>query len=387
MGNINPTKWEKIFLIIVFSIIIFLPFIGWCLIEDRVASSIEKRNLSSKPPVPQSLTDFSAYPEKFEEYFSDHFGFREFLIKEYFKFVNRADDKTYVDDVTHGKDGWLFLGSIKTGYSKYSDPIGDAMNINLYTEKELQDFAERLTVLRDWLASKGIQYVYMVAPNKHTIYFDKLPQYVKKKNKYSAMDQLLGYLSEHTDVEVVDLRPALLEARKEGDVYFRTDTHWNNYGTNVAQYEIMKKVASLFPGKIKPLKLPKEQFRINSRGGGDLAIYAQLKNISEESPMPVFTQECEGPDYAESIHEELSRHTVICEKNGLNAVVFRDSFFKDLKPYIARYFGRSTYIWEKMDYELLTEYVEKEKPDIVINEVVERKLPYLPSDSLLMLRK
>jgi len=47
-----------------------------------------------------------------------------------------------------------------------------------------------------------------------------------------------------------------------------------------------------------------------------------------------------------------------------------------LKPYISREFNRSTYIWGRLDYLLLTEYIDKESPDIVIEEVVERSLPY-----------
>ena len=58
----------------------------------------------------------------------------------------------------------------------------------------------------------------------------------------------------------------------------------------------------------------------------------------------------------------------------MNAIIFRDSF--GIKPYISRQFNRSTYIWGRVDYSLLTEFIEKEKPDIVIEEVIERALPY-----------
>lgn len=75
-------------------------------------------------------------------------------------------------------------------------------------------------------------------------------------------------------------------------------------------------------------------------------------------------------------------HTMVCNTQELNAVIFRDSFFVALKPYFSRQFYRSTYIWEKINSKSLIKYIEQEAPDIVIEEVVERSLPYTPSGAL-----
>src|SRR5690606_25145913 len=71
--------------------------------------------------------------------------------------------------------------------------------------------------------------------------------------------------------------------------------------------------------------------------------------------------------------------TMVCEDGELNALIFRDSFFTALVPYFSRQFKRSTYIWNRLDFTTLSEFVEKERPDIVIDQVVERTLPYLPN--------
>ncbi|MEE9425190.1 MAG: hypothetical protein V3V18_09460 [Methylococcales bacterium] len=348
--------------------------------EDKLASGIEKRNLAKYPLFPESLKALSEYPEKFNTNYSDHFGFRELLTKIYFKLVYYLGIQSAIDDVTFGQDDWLFLGSIKKGYQKYDDPIGDVMNVDLYTQRELADFVSSIVAIKNWLGNKGIEYVYVIAPNKHTIYFENLPKYISKQNNKSSTDQVLEYLQKHTDVAVVDLRPPLFAEKIKNQVYFKYDTHWNQYGANAAQYEIMKKVKSLFPGKIAPFRLNKDQFEILTTNEGDLAGLSKTDNLTENMPQPIFKDGCTpvndvpDPKFGET-------HTLVCNNQRLNTIVFMDSFFVSLKPYISRHFYRSTYIWERINEASLTKYVEQEKPDIVIDEVVERTFPYmLPSE-------
>jgi len=43
-----------------------------------------------------------------------------------------------------------------------------------------------------------------------------------------------------------------------------------------------------------------------------------------------------------------------------------------------RRFRYSTYIWEKLSFKKLKKYITKRKPNIVIEEWVERSFPYVP---------
>ena len=353
----------------------FYLFIGSFVQKDEFVSSVENRNLARIPALPHSLASFIEYPEKFNSYYADNFGFRGLLNEAYFMLTDKRINKTPFDDVTFGQNEWLFLGSIKPGYDRYDDPIGDAINKNLFTKEELNDFARSLIKIDDWLKNRGIEYLYIIAPNKHTIYFEHLPDYIKKINDKSAMDQLMSYLKKHTNVNVLDLRDCLFDEKKKHQVYFKSDTHWNHYGANVVQYEILKKIRSLFPLQINPHLLGYNQFSIESMQGGDLAGIAKIQNVVETDPKPIFEKGClPRNETPENTGEKT--HTLVCETKKLNAIIFRDSFFEALKPYISRQFNRSTYIWGRVDYSLLTEFIEKEKPDIVIEEVIERALPY-----------
>ena len=373
-------KADKLILIFIFGCVIYIPFLVGVVQEDKMVSKVEKRNLNMLPSIPESIQEFVEYPKAFNLYYSDHFGLREFFTKKYFRLIKKFSDKSSVDDVTFGQDGWLFLGSVKPGYHKLDDPMGDVMNINLFSDKELEDFARSLMTIKNWLNNKGIEYIYVISPSKHTVYFEKLPKYITKLNSESATDQLVSYLQKNTDVLVVDLRKILLEEKKKHQVYFKTDTHWNHYGANVAQFEIINKIKPLFPAeKLIPVLLSDNQFNIVTTTG-DLAVMAEIENSVEDSPQPVFENTC-TPVNEQPKAKGTETHTMVCDTQKLNAVIFRDSFFSALQPYFSRYFNRSTYIWEAMNYTSLVKYVEQEQPDIVIDEMIERGYPYVPDST------
>ncbi len=371
LKNIN------IILTIIFGLVIFTPLILSILQKDKATSQIEKRNLAPLPQLPKNISELIAFPSKFNTYYADHFGLRELFTKAYFKISNKLNGKSSSDDVTIGKDGWMFLGSIKPGYTGYGDPMGDVTNINLYSDEELKEFAQSLTKIKNWLHKQNIEYVYIIAPNKHTIYFDKLPDYISKKNKYSAVEQLTSYLKTHTDITIIDIKEALFKAKKAQQLYYKTDTHWNYYGANIAQFEIMKVIEQKFPGKISAILHPSNQFTISKRSGGDLALFANITNLSEDDPRPIFADNCSKGDIL-TTKNDVKPFSTTCSNKQLNALIFRDSYFVALQPYFSRKFKKATFISERINIQSLKKYITIEKPNIVIDEIIERTHPYLP---------
>jgi len=362
-------KFNSFIISLIFCLAIFIPFYIGIFEIDKEISKIEKRKLSQIPKMPKTIAEVKIFPKLFDTYYSDHFGLRDWFT-EYYKVVKYSLGDSPSEDVTIGKNGWLFLGSIKKEYKKYRDPIGDVRNVNLYSQKALKEFAKYMTGLKSWLNDKGIEYVFVIAPNKHTIYFDELPDYISKVNEYSATDQLVGYLKQYTDVPVIDLRSKLINEKDKYQLYYKTDTHWNHYAANIAQYEIMLEIEKLFPKQIQPEMI---DLKDGVRGGGDLANFMGVHIFKELNPQPIFEQTCTPVK-----KQTYTTYTLICEDQKLNTVIFRDSFFSALLPYFARKFKRSTYISEKLNYSSLIKYIELEKPNIVIEEWVERSLPYIP---------
>ncbi|OGO78854.1 MAG: hypothetical protein A2Y23_14305 [Clostridiales bacterium GWB2_37_7] len=376
-------KLKNIFIVIIFNIAIFVPFVFGILEKDKISSFSENRTFSQLPDFPKTINDINMFPQEFSNYYSDHLGFRDWFIK-YYKLVKFSLGDSPSPDVTIGQDGWLFLGGITKGYKNYNDPIGDARNVNLYSESDLKLFAKRMVYVKDWLKEKGIAYVFVIAPDKHTIYPEKLPKHIYKENEISATDQAVKYLREYTDVNVIDLRDTLTNKKTTHNTYSKLGTHWNAYGASIAQYKIIEEIEKIFPKQIlpefAPLKTPK-------RGDMGLAKLIGVDFIEEHDLYPVFEKFC-TPN--KKIYNSDGRQnprqtfTMICDDQQLDTIIFRDSFFLQLEPYFSRKFRRSTYIWEKLNYNSLVKYMELEKPDIVIEEWAERIFPYVPSSSSML---
>jgi hypothetical protein len=372
---------EKLVIILIFCTSIYLPFCIGIFEKDADVSNAEKRKLSPCPSLPKSVQSLKEFPGLFEKYYADHFGLRSRLTA-YYKFMKYKLGDSPSEHVTIGKEGWLFLGSIRQGYTAHYDPIGDYRNVNLYSQEELHKFAERMTALKSWLNKKGIEYVFVIAPSKHTVYYDKLPSYLVKIGERSATDQLVEYLRKHTEVSVVDPRQELIHAKNRHQVYYKTDTHWNHYGANIAQYAIMLELERLFPGQIQAEVMPLQDGMLPL---GDLARMMGIPPVNELYPQPVFKNTCEPAK--EPIHAKWREpHTLICNTQELNAVIFGDSFLDRLQPYFSRKFKRSTYIWQRLNFPALTKYIELEKPDVIIEEWVERKLPCTPKEDVNLYR-
>ena len=60
-----------------------LPLLGNVLDDSTGISTSEKRHLNTLPEAPRSKKEFKRYPEKFNLYYQDQFGFRAHLVQAY----------------------------------------------------------------------------------------------------------------------------------------------------------------------------------------------------------------------------------------------------------------------------------------------------------------
>jgi len=385
MGKKN--KWFSLVIIAIFMLAIFIPFTGAIFQEDKGLSYNEKRKLQELPSFPEKMSEVSAFIEDFEKYYNDQFGYREYFLGRYAAVkkllgdhdISNSTANIGTKNVIKGRDNWFFLNRIWDG-----DPVGDYRNINLYGEADLLRSTLLLSARNDWLKNKGIEYLLFFAPNKHTIYSEFLPDYIKKVGDISALDQLNDALRRYTNVHFVDLREVLLQNKKEASkywkdrkdeaaLYYKKDSHWNSAGVDIAQYAIAEKLEEIFPGKITPSRRALSDFVMRAFAG-DITLIMGGKE--EEAYGPSLMG---GTCTAESFLDYLQRnHVTLCPENTLDAVIFNDSFFPPLKPYFTDYFRRVAYYWEVMTLARVKQEINIKKPDIVIEERAERFLPFSP---------
>jgi len=366
-------------LVVFFVIIICLPLLGSILGWDITKDLGEKRFLAECPHFGRD--PLKVIPEKFEAFYADHFGFRNELIKGHNWIRYKLFKGSSLGKVLFGKDNWLFL--TKAGI------VPDFLGQNPLTEQELNIWKDVLEQRQQWLQKRGIHYLFVIAPNKAMIYPEMLPDHIRRNRGISRMDQLMEHLKNHSIVDLIDLRAPLLQAKHTGLLYHPKDSHWTDRGAFIAYREICKKLIEWFPD-LKPFQA--EDFIITkTKAADDLSMMLGLgKELEEESegwvlktPGSALHQQLLIPNKYSRINSVATEDQMVMEneKGKYRLVLFHDSFSirGGLREIMGELFVRSAFTTIETDRESLELLIEKEHPDIVIQEIVERKLRDLPS--------
>jgi alginate O-acetyltransferase complex protein AlgJ len=116
-----------------------------------------------------------------------------------------------------------------------------------YDAQAQRNMAARLSLLGQTahaLQGKGVQLLLAVVPDKARIYEQYLP--TGHYPEYNAMryQAAIAGLQSH-GVAVLDLLTVLQDAAKTQEVYYRTDTHWNQVGAKVAALALAKRLREM----------------------------------------------------------------------------------------------------------------------------------------------
>lgn len=248
MNTLSAHKTVNRIWITLFLLAIWLPLIGsifkWNTSSNESIPISESRLAAKMPDFQVSLQYFDEFPRQFDAYYNDFFGFREGLITWNNYIVVTVFKNSPSPSVILGKKHpWLFY----TGdVAYYRSP--------LFQPQELEKLKIILEQRRDWLSSQGIQYIFLVAPNKSSVYPEYLPTAIRALSSESRLDQLMDYLKQNSDLNIVDLRQEFREAKSSHRIYAKTDTHWNELGAFYAYRAVIQKVSKKYP-LVKPFEL------------------------------------------------------------------------------------------------------------------------------------
>ncbi len=366
----------NIILVMIFFAVICLPVLGNIFDISPDLTGNEKRLLTPFPEIAPKRRVIKKFPRRFEAFFNDHFGFRTPLIRFFSWYKIDLFGISSSSKVIFGKDDWLFFAG---------DGVIDTYRcLKPLTLFELTQWQKHLEQKQKWLNKQGIAYFFVVAPNKHSIYPEFLPDYVSRVREESHLDQLIKHLGKYTDIEVIDLREDILSAKGKWLVYRRTGTHWNELGAFIAYRKIMKQFKKYYNDlDYNPLS----QFEIITKDyhGGDLINMLETDTMESGqtiSLIPKFEPCARDIPYELNLKHKWPKGNKpfawACEGSELSLLMFRDSFASALQPYLSEHFKKSIYVWTFAELNLLKLIVIKEKPDIVIEERVERSLIMIP---------
>jgi len=314
-----------------------------------------------------------AFPAQFDKAFSDRFGGRDALVRFHHGGLLALFGVSSLVTVMPGHDGWYYwLG--EDGRSLDRHYRGTLP----FPQHEVDGTVAELVKRKEWLAARGIAYVVVAVPEKFTIYPEHLPSWVARGTGPTPQDRIKAALERDGRVPFVDLRPALTAAKGRERLYYKTDSHWNFNGASVGYEELMRAVQNALPADklpaIAPVKRPPYTPGTDFYSG-DLLQMLGLPRVREDDVAPL------GKVLAD-VASRCARRTdkgeypgfefYVCDKPGLpRAVVLRDSMAIALIPLMSENFSRAVYVSSR---QLDRELIEREKPDVVIEELVERSL-------------
>lgn len=340
-------------------------------VTARVGSDAATRELRAPRNLPRlrsTRMSVRSFPSRFEAWYADEFGFRGELVRwhhilRWFGFGVSPTDK-----VVLGKEGWLFYAE--------DEAIPVFRGAAPFTEVELAGWQHLLETRRELLALGGISYIFAIAPSKSRIYPEFMPERFDRIGP-TRLDQLSAWLAAHSQLEVLDLRPALVAA-KVGDapgdwLYNRLGTHWNARGSLVAYREITMALAAAVRG-LRPWR--DADFVMLPRGAssdswGD-RMYMEDLLFEEERSLAL-----RDPPRVERLPDLVDvggvrvALTLGPDPEAPKALFFHDSYLPGILPILATHFSAAIFSWGAP---FTVERVRAFRPDVVVEVYVDRCL-------------
>lgn len=336
------------------AVILFFAVGAWLAPADTV--SVDENRALAKPPK-LHLRQLDEFTSSLESFLNDRMVGRTLLVKSRNWLKYAAWGVSGSQNVAIGKQGWLyFLGDGSAPVIRHEKP---------FSQRELSCWKAALEQRTQYLAKRGIKYVFLAAPDKDTVYPEFLPTAWRPVHSQSRLDQLTETMKQAPSVAFLNVADVLKTRKGQQNLYYKTDTHWNELGAFIAYRQVAGTIGLWFPF-VKPLDEMALQYGTKKYATGDCSkLLGLLGWLKEDSPSVAAQQQAKA---AFPSTQKLGK-----------AIVFHDSFGDGLKPFLSEHFEQIDY--RKQDEPWIDlEDVARQKPDVVIQEMVERHVAqFVPS--------
>lgn len=292
-------------------------------------------------------------------YVEDNYFLRQELVSAWSALNQNVLHTSIAENVVLGKDGWLYFG----------DTLDDYTGANPMSEREIFSAARNLVLIQEFCERQGAQFLFVIAPNKNSLYPEYMPDLTISGQKHDAQ-RLLEQLAIQR-VPCVDLF-SLFRSQEE-TLYFTQDSHWNSKGAALAAdaiHQALECPTSYFQQPFVPeashlsdlyaMLYPTGTWRETDQTYGGELSFAYDAPFRSPNDMTIQTF---GGRFAGSL------------------LMFRDSFGMLLYPYMADNCQRALFS-RSMPYKM--ELAAQQEADFVVAELVERNLDYLIENPPLM---
>jgi len=368
-------------IILIFLIIIFLPFANGIFHFFSAQSDVlseENRIRLKKPEF--NIKSVFPYFKKYENYYNDNFALRDFMINRFNRIKFSFFKVSPVDSVLIGKNGWLFLKK-ESGVNllKYYFAFDHK------ARSMLVHWKDRIEERRKWAKSLGCDYIYVIVPNKQTIYPEMMPYGADRPTEESILDQIMEYVEKNGVDFIINLKREFIGLKGRRLLYQKTDTHWNELGAYFAYRRILMFIKVQLGLSVRPEPINKFIVNRHINTKGDLSGMLSLKYKTFPNNMIRLKRKKEI-NIKSGITDVLSSNLKITideyDKGILPPVLMiHDSFGEYLKYFIRKHFKVSYYSTNR-NLKLYRELIKKEGIKYIIEVIAERYFIQKPPDSM-----
>jgi GT2 family glycosyltransferase len=273
--------------------------------------------------------------------------------------------------VVIGRDGWLFLQEDR------NDALGQHTGRVRFSPQDKESLATLLRRRRAVVESHGSIWITAVVPDKEAVYAEFLPPEVAPVPRRPVHDFL--EIAEAEGAPAIYLLDDLQAAKAQGDLYMRTDTHWNHRGAFVAYRAVCREISAR--GLNLEVVDPQSISWVEHPVQGDLGskLYPEIAEGKEVLPrlagqvrgVLVYDNRVRNHGMVQ-IHERRDRDDLP------TCLVFGESFAPPLVNFLKESFGRVTFVHTSM---LVADLVGRMRPDVVLSVPTERFLISIPDDA------
>jgi len=309
------------------------------------------------------------YKINFELYFNDNFILKPDLFYA-FKMIKIRLFKVdpIPEKVLFGSKGWMFLGD------SWQNVIRTSKGIDRYDFKEIEFIVTNLKNRNKWLKERNIEYYVALAPNKHNVYGKYLR--INHSKKPTKVQQVVNAFKK-SNFKIIELVDGLKHDTLKVRTFHKTNSHWNDYGAFLGYDELINNLRENYPfipklniGDFVIDSVISKEPLANMIQSNQHEVRIILKpKINKLNATMVEDKLIVPRDYFRKPDDFEMRY--VNKTKPLKILIFRDSFCSAMLKYIIESFGEVVFIWTD-DFNI--SLIENEKPDIVIHELIERKL-------------
>ncbi len=297
----------------------------------------------------------SDFADDFDNWFAKSFAYRNTVVDVYAAMKENLFGEGN-DQVIVGREDFLF----------FADTLDCYTGASPMTDDEIRKAADALLAMRQYVTSKGADFLVIIAPNKNTVYSEYMPYRYTKTDEPTDLDRLLEAIN-GVWISSFDLREELITAKADGLLYHKRDTHWNGAGAKIAcdrilDYARFRQYSSEIDYSARgPITAN------DIRGDLDTLLYPGRVMFDEN-----ITYDFDGLfAYTSAFGTEMDM-TITTRGGGEGKLLmFRDSFANAMIPYLASAF-------EACRFERANPYrvdlLESEEYDLVVIEIAERNI-------------